>query len=284
MCRSPSAKALRAALRLLAGAALVFSVACDSSSPADLEADGEGNGTRLFTDGVELYTYRVVGRYPHDAGAFTQGLVLHDNELFEGTGLRGASSLRRVDLGTGTVLQRRDLESHLFGEGITVFQDRLVQLTWTSRTGFVYDRDSFAEEDEFSYATEGWGITHDGSRLIMGDGTPNLYFLDPESFEVLSEVVVTDDGVPIANLNELEYVEGYVLANVWQTDRIAVIEPETGDVVSWLDLGGLLTAAEGAGADVLNGIAFDEEAGRLLVTGKLWPHLFEIEPVPVTSR
>lgn len=275
---------MRAAFRLLAGAALVFPAACDSSSPTDLGPESDGIGTGLFTNGVELYTYRVRGQYPHDAGAFTQGLVVHDHELFEGTGLRGASSIRRVDLVTGTVLQQHDLEAPLFGEGITVFQDRLVQLTWTSRIGFVYDRNTFAEEDEFSYATEGWGLTHDGSRMIMSDGTPRLRFLDPESFEVLSEVVVRDDGVPIMNLNELEYVEDYVLANVWQTDRIAIIDPDTGEVVSWLDLGGLLTTNERASADVLNGIAFDQEAARLLVTGKLWPYLFEIEPVPVTSR
>jgi glutamine cyclotransferase len=271
--------AARAVSRASAGAALplaLFALGCDSSSPV---LPDDGGDSPFLAGGVELYGYSIAARYPHDPDAFTQGLVLHDDVLFEGTGLRGESSLRRVDLATGTVLQQRELASHLFGEGITVFDDRLLQLTWQAGTGFVYDPDTFTEVGEFSYETEGWGITHDSTWLIMSDGTPNLYFLDPESFEVVSQVVVSDDGMPIANLNELEYVAGYVLANVWKTDRIAVIEPETGQVVSWLDLTGLLTAEERVAADVLNGIAFDADAGRLLVTGKRWPHLFEIDLV-----
>lgn len=234
----------------------------------------------MLTDGTELYTYRIVEQHPHDPQAFTQGLVLDDGVLFEGTGLRGRSSLRRVERSTGTVLQQHDLASHLFGEGITAVGDRIIQLTWTSGTGFVYDRDTFAPREEFFYDTEGWGITHDGTRFVMSDGTPRLYFLDPETLRRVSEVPVTWEGDPVDGLNELEYVEGHVFANVWPTDRIAVIDPTTGHVVSWLDLRGLLPAEERADADVLNGIAFDPAAGRLLVTGKLWPRLFEIELVP----
>jgi len=280
MHRSPRSNAVRAASRILAGAALAFSAGCDHSSPVDPGTGGNGTETQLLTEGTERYGYHVVNRFPHDTDAFTQGLVLHEDVLYEGTGRRGESSLRRVDLETGAVLQRHDLASHLFGEGITVFGDRIIQLTFTSEIGFVYDLESFADEGQFSYDTQGWGITHDGTRLIMSDGTPNLYFMDPESFEVESQVVVFDDGEPIVDLNELEYVEGYVLANVWRTDRIAVIDPAEGEVVSWIDLDGLLTAGERAAADVLNGIAFDPETNHLYVTGKLWPHLFEIVLVP----
>lgn len=257
--------------------ALALLAAC-GESPTNPEEPGGGGS--VLTGGVSLYTYRVVEAYPHDPGAFTQGLVLDDGVLFEGTGLRGHSSLRRVDLATGTVLQRHDLNPDLFGEGITVFGDRVVQLTWTSGTGFVYDRETFAREGTFSYATEGWGLTQDGERLIMSDGTPTLRFLDPESLGEIGRVDVRDGAQPVQDLNELEYIEGHVFANVWRTDRIAVIDPAGGQVVAWIDLEGLLPADEGAGADVLNGIAFDADAGRLLVTGKLWPRLFAIELVP----
>lgn len=249
-------------------------------SCADSPAEPETGVPSVLLPGTELYTYQVVGEHPHDPDAFTQGLVLDGDVLFEGTGLRGRSSLRRVDRATGVVLQQHDLDAALFGEGITVFGNRIVQLTWTSRTGFVYDRDSFVVEGEFSYETEGWGLTHDGVRLIMSDGTANLYFLDPRSLEVVSQVDVTWDGEPVQRLNELEYIEGHVFANVWRTDEIAIIDPASGNVVSWLDLAGILPREQSAGADVLNGIAFDPETGHVLVTGKLWPLLFEIVLVP----
>ena len=230
---------------------------------------------------VPVYTYRVVASYPHDEFAFTQGLVFEDGILYEGTGLYGLSSLRRVELETGNISQIRWLPPEYFGEGITVWGDEIIQLTWQSNIGFVYDRDSQALLREFNYPTEGWGITHDGRRLIMSDGTSTLHFLDPETFQEVGRVQVTDDRGPVTRLNELEYVDGEVYANVWKTDRIARIDPETGRVTFWIDLTGLLsTAGETQWADVLNGIAYDVENDRLFVTGKLWPRLFEIELVP----
>jgi glutaminyl-peptide cyclotransferase len=227
-----------------------------------------------------VFGYQVVASYPHDRGAFTQGLVYDQGRLFEGTGLNGQSSIREVRLETGDVLRQDDLAVEYFGEGITIFGDRLIQLTWQSRTGFVYDRDTFEPLREFSYPTEGWGLTHDGTRLIMSDGTATLHFLDPTSFEELGSVEVRDQNGPVTRLNELEYIDGQVYANIWQTDRIARIDPRTGSVRSWIDLEGLLSADERQGADVLNGIAYDPARDRLLVTGKLWPKLFEIDLVP----
>ncbi len=230
------------------------------------------------------YTARVVNAYPHDPGAFTQGLVFVDGELYEGTGLRGQSSLRRVDLETGEVLQSRALPAEYFGEGIAVLGGRIFQLTWQSHVGLIYDRESFEQLGEFSYPTEGWGLTHDGRRLIMSDGTATLHFLDPETLAETGRVQVTDRGQPVVRLNELEYIHGEVWANVWLTDRIARIDPETGQVVGWLDLTGLLSPQDEAQeVDVLNGIAYDVEKDRLFVTGKWWPKLFEIELVPQSS-
>lgn len=230
---------------------------------------------------VPTYTYRVVNAYPHDRGAFTQGLVYLDGTLYEGTGLYGQSSLRRVDLQTGAVLQQRDLDAQYFGEGIAVVGDRIMQLTWQSNVGFVYDRASFEPVDQWSYPTEGWGLTYDGTRLIMSDGTATLRFLDPQTFAEIGSIDVADANGPVTRLNELEYVNGEIWANVWQTDRIARIDPQTGGVVGWIDLTGLLSAEDRAEpVDVLNGIAYDAESKRVFVTGKLWPKLFEIEIVP----
>lgn len=223
------------------------------------------------------YTYDVVNEFPHDARAFTQGLVFDEGVLYEGTGLYGESSLRRVELETGKVLQFHNLSDEFFGEGVAVVDDRIVQLTWRSNTGFVYDRYSFDLLQNFSYPTEGWGVTYDGSRLIMSDGSANLYFLDPVSYERVGQVKVRDvEADPVANLNELEYVEGYVYANIWYDERIVIIDPDDGRVAGWVDLGGLRDLA-GPGADVLNGIAYDVGSGRLFVTGKRWSKLFEVE-------
>lgn len=236
----------------------------DSSIPAD----------------IPVYTYKIINSYPHDPGAFTQGLVLDNGVLYEGTGLYGQSTLRRVDLETGAVLQLYSLPPQFFGEGITVYGDRIIQLTWQSNMGFVYDKDSFELLSEFTYPTEGWGITHDGTRLIMSDGTATLYFLDPETFERIGQIDVTDAGEPVIRLNELEYIQGEVYANIWQTDRIARINPQTGQVLAWIDLAGLLSAQDRRQpVDVLNGIAYDAATDRLFVTGKLWPQLFELELV-----
>jgi glutamine cyclotransferase len=230
---------------------------------------------------VPVYSYDVVGVFPHDPGAWTQGLVVENGVLHEGTGRHGESSLRRVDLETGEVLQFLGLPVRYYGEGITVLDDRIIQLTWQSHVGFVYDRETFELLDTFRYTTEGWGLTHDGTRLIMSDGTSTLRFLDPETLEETGQVEVRDRNGPVLNLNELEYVEGEVWANVWYTDRIARIDPTTGLVVGWVDLRGLLGPRDRqSSVDVLNGIAYDAETGRLFVTGKLWPKLFEIELVP----
>jgi len=231
-------------------------------------------------DGIPVYTYEVVNAYPHDQSAFTQGLVFADGVLYEGTGRYGSSTLRMVELETGTVLKHHELPSHLFGEGITVFEHTIIQLTWQSRTGFVYDQGSFELLQQFSYLTEGWGITHDGNRLIMSDGTATLRFMDGKTFQILGHVDVHDGNGPVSGLNELEYVRGEVYANVWLTDRIAAINPQTGRVIKWIDLGGLLGPREPNPQECLNGIAYDDKKKRLFVTGKLWNKLFEIKPIP----
>lgn len=231
--------------------------------------------------GTPIYGYHIVNTYPHDPSAFTQGLVFEDGVLYEGTGLRGRSTLRRVALETGIVLQRGRLADRFFGEGITIYGDWIVQLTWQSNTGFVYDKDSFERLREFHYPTEGWGLTHDGEHLIMSDGTATLHFLDPESLQEIARIEVVDDKGPVTRLNELEYIRGEIYANVWQTERIARIDPQTGRVVGWIDLTGLVRALDTTQRiDVLNGIAYDAQGDRLFVTGKLWPKLFEVELVP----
>jgi glutamine cyclotransferase len=230
------------------------------------------------SDVIPVYSYDIVNTYPHDPDAFTQGLVFEDGFLYEGTGLLGRSTLRRVELETGAILQIRGLPDQFFGEGITVYGDKIIQLTWQSNVGFVYDKNSFDLLQQFNYSTEGWGITHDGERLIMSDGTSKLHFLDPQTFEEIGQLAVFDDNGPVTRLNELEYVQGEIYANVWQTDRIARISPATGRVVGWIDLEGILTAEDRSEpVDVLNGIAYDADTDRLFVTGKLWPKLFEID-------
>jgi glutamine cyclotransferase len=222
------------------------------------------------------YTYEVINVYPHDQNAFTQGLVIEDGILYEGTGLNGRSTLRRVDLETGNVLQMHALSDEFFGEGITVFGEKIIQLTWQSQKGFVYDKSSFDLLQNFSYSTQGWGITTDGSQLIMSDGTANLYFLDPETFEKTGQVEVHDNGT-VTKLNELEYINGEVYANIWLTDKIAIIDPPTGQVTGWIDLTGIYTQENNDPNSVLNGIAYDAEGDRLFVTGKLWSQFFEIK-------
>lgn len=222
------------------------------------------------------YSYSVVHVFPHDPAAFTQGLEYVGGFLYEGTGLHGRSSIRKVKLETGEVVQRRDISPEYFGEGITIWKSMLIELTWQSHVGFVYDRASFNPARTFSYTGEGWGLTHDDASLIMSDGTASLRFLDPTTFAEKRRVQVTDGGAPVVRLNELEYVKGEVLANVWQTDHIARIAPESGRVLGWIDLHGLLPAGEASPDGVLNGIAYDAARDRLFVTGKLWPKLFEI--------
>lgn len=230
---------------------------------------------------VPVWSYVVLEEYPHDVAAFTQGLVYEDGFLYEGTGLRGRSSLRRVVPETGEVVQSHVLADQYFGEGITIYWDRIYQLTWQSNVGFIYDWETFEPIDEFSYPTEGWGLTHDGEYLIMSDGTATLHFLDPETLEEVWQVEVRDESGPVWRLNELEYIYGEVYANVWQTDLIARIDPDDGMVLGWIDLTGLLPTEERVQrVDVLNGIAYDLAGDRLFVTGKLWPKMYVIDLVP----
>ena len=229
----------------------------------------------------EFYTYKIVNTYPHDPNAFTQGLVYEDGYLYEGTGLQGASTIRKVELETGKVLQIYHLPDQYFGEGITIFDDKIIQLTYLKQTGFEYDKKTFKLLRDFSYKTEGWGLTHDGKHLIMSDGTPVLSFLDPETFELVSRVLVYNRGILQEYLNELEYINGKIFANIWQTDEIAIIDPKSGVVTSIIDLEGILKERDIHGQiDVLNGIAYDAKKKRLFVTGKFWPKLFEIKLVP----
>jgi glutamine cyclotransferase len=224
----------------------------------------------------------VVETYPHDPQAWTQGLVYREGVLYEGTGLRGRSSLRVVELETGKVLQLEPLPDAYFGEGIAVLGDRIYQLTWQSNVGFIYELETREQVGQFGYPTEGWGLTHDGTQLIMSDGTATLHFLDPADMSEVRQVIVRDAREPVFSLNELEYVRGEVWANVWTTDYVVRIDPQEGTVVGWIDLSGLLSPEDVTGqVDVLNGIAYDENGDRIFVTGKLWPKLFEIEVVRI---
>lgn len=219
----------------------------------------------------------VVNVYPHDPQAYCQGLAYRGGFLYEGTGTYGGSSIRQVELETGKVVRQHNLADHLFGEGITLWQDELVQLTWKNRAAIVYDVETFRELRRHTYQGEGWGLTHDGRSLIMSDGTETLRFLDPRTFAVQRQLVVRDGNRRVGYLNELEYVEGEILANVWYDDRIVRISPRTGRVLGWIDLSSLYPRAERPDEDdVLNGIAYDEQQRRLFVTGKNWPRLYEI--------
>jgi glutaminyl-peptide cyclotransferase len=226
----------------------------------------------------------VLERLDHDPTAFTQGLEFHEGRLYESRGLYGRSALTEIDPATGAVLRRTDLTDEFFAEGITVVDDRIIQITWREERAFVYDIDTFAVVDEFTYLGEGWGICLDEAgadrRLVMSNGTDVLTFRDPETFAPTGSVDVTVNGAPLENINELECVDGLVWANLWLTDSIVVIDPADGTVVSVIDARGLLTPAELAGADVLNGIARDHDTGRWLITGKLWPTMFVVDFVP----
>jgi glutaminyl-peptide cyclotransferase len=231
------------------------------------------------------YGYKVVHVYPHDRNAFTQGLEFRAGFLYEGTGLNGQSTVRKVKLETGEVVQEIHIDPQYFGEGITVFNQKIFELTWRAGIGFVYDQNSFQRLSSFNYPGEGWGLANDGSDIFMSDGTPQIRVWDPVTLQEKRRFTVRDAGKPVTYLNELECVRGEIYANVWQTDRIVRISPQTGRVIGWVDLTGLLKASDRAeNTDVLNGIAYDALGDRLFVTGKLWPKVFEIKLVPKGGR
>jgi glutamine cyclotransferase len=258
-------------IRILALVAVQALIGCGMGE----QAEAQGSPPRM-------YGYRIVNIYPHDPQAFTQGLIFRDGFLFESTGRNGQSSLRKVRLETGKVVQIQRIDDRYFAEGLTDWNGRLVQLTWQTNIGFVYDLVSFKLLDTFRYSGEGWGLTHDGTQFIMSDGGDTLRLLDPANFREQGRISVRDGSKSIKLLNELEYVSGEIYANVWPTDRIARISPESGRVVGWIDLTNLIIPFDQLDEHeaVLNGIAYDPENDRLFVTGKLWPKLFEIELVP----
>lgn len=236
---------------------------------------------------IPVYGFMVKHTYPHDPQAFTQGLFFQDGHLYESTGLNGKSSLRKVELSSGKVLQQKVLPKEIFGEGATPVGDEIVSLTWTSKYGFVFDAKTFTLKRKFSYDSEGWGLASDAQAVYLSDGSPTIHVLDPKTLKEQRRIQVTAEGKPIPQLNELEMVEGELFANVWGTDVIARIDPASGNVVGWINLSGLLppdqrgTSSQDA---VLNGIAWDAKHKRLFVTGKLWPKMFEIELVRLQNR
>lgn len=247
-------------------------VATNNPSPAAT------NSTTTTPDElVPLYGYEVVNTFPHDPDAYTQGLVYYEGKFLESTGRQGKSSLRNVELETGKVLKQVDVPTPYFAEGITLLNGKIYQLTWQHHIGFIYDAATFKKLREFSYEGEGWGLTNDGNSLILSDGTDRIRFLDPSTFKVQKTIAVLDKRVPVARLNELEFIRGEIYANVWTEDRIARIDAKTGQVTGWIQLAGLIPRTELHDEEaVLNGIAYDQAHDRLFVTGKLWPKVFEI--------
>jgi glutamine cyclotransferase len=254
--------------------AIFLAIASFASVPS--AADNVANQTQ--SSQTPVYGYKIINVYHHDKTAFTEGLVYDGKTLYESTGLYDNSTLRQVDLTTGRILKLYRLPDEFFGEGLTLWADQLIQLTWQSRIGFVYNKKSFNQTRSFSYPREGWGITSDGQRLIMSDGSDTLYFLNPDTFADTGSIRVMENGNPVNQLNELEYIKGKVYANVYLTSRIAIISPTTGEVTGWIDLQGLVARENGLGdVDVLNGIAYEADSDLLIVTGKFWPELFEIK-------
>src|SRR5688500_9624353 len=272
----------RAVLRLLRHAALLAALPLAACDDSDARAENR-TGTPSVPSGPTVATYgpEIVRRYPHDADAYTQGLIYHQGVLYESTGMEGRSSVRRVDLETGQVVKKHDLAQRYFGEGIAIIGARLYQLTWRSGEAFVYSVPDLEPKGSFRYYGEGWGLTTDGTSLIMSNGSHRLQFVDPSDFSVTRTIDVRSGGSRVSQLNELEWVKGEIWANVYMTDQIARIDPATGEVTGWIDLAGILTRAERTGReDVLNGIAYDAASDRIFVTGKLWPRLFEIRLTP----
>lgn len=247
---------------------------------AQTNITSSGHGRVFTAKQIPISSYKIVKTYPHDSAAFTQGLIFENGWLYESTGLLGQSSLRKVDLKTGKPALRHELPLMLFGEGLTLFSDTLIQLTWRNGIGFVYDKKKFKVMRMFNYPIEGWGITNDGQHLIVSDGSSNLYFWDPSTFKEIKRITVNANGNTVDRINELEFIEGEIYANIWQTDQIARISPKTGEVLGWIDLSGLLAPNDRTmPVNVLNGIAYDKKNKRIFVTGKLWPKVFEIKVI-----
>jgi glutamine cyclotransferase len=223
-----------------------------------------------------VYGYTVVSTYPHNRDAFTEGLEFHDGVLYESTGLNGQSHLRKIDLKTAKVLQNIDLDKQYFGEGITIMGNKIYQLTYQNGIGFIYDLKTFKQIGQWNYQGEGWSLTNDGKNIIMSNGTGRIQFLDPTTLAVVRTLDVSDAGMPLTYINELEYINGEIWANIWQTNYIIRIDPSSGKVNARLDMNGLLSPSDTQGVDVLNGIAFDKTTNKIYVTGKNWPKMFEI--------
>ena len=266
---------MRAKTPLLAFAALAL-VACQAPTAAPAQQTAPVQ--------TPVYSYRVAAAFPHDPGAFTQGLLWLDGHLYESTGQIGQSTIRRVNLETGEVLQSVSIPPGLFGEGIVNWGDQLISITWQSGVGYRWDRASFRRLGLWRYEGEGWGLTQNGREIIMSDGTHELRFLDPATLEERRRLAVTENGVPVPRLNELEWVNGEIFANVWMTPMIARIDPASGNVTGWIDLTALAIENGGGSDNVLNGIAYDAQRDRLFVTGKYWPRLYEIDLVPPAGR
>jgi len=250
--------------------------ACGGDRGAASAASGDTSGTVAAR--TPTYSFDVVQSYPHDPGAFTQGLVWHDDRLFESTGQVGQSDIREVELTSGRVIRKHELEAPHFGEGIALLGDKLFEITWTTGKAFVYDWKTFTRTGQFTYEGEGWGLTTDGTAIIMSNGTSSLAWRDPATFAVQKTITVSDHGTPVSQLNELEWVKGEIWANIWQSEQIARIDPATGNVIGWIDLAGILPSIDRTGKeDVMNGIAYDAARDRLFVTGKLWSKLYEIK-------
>lgn len=254
-------------------------ISCRSAStPSAPPATATPANSSAATDArVQHWTYEIVNTWPHDNSAYTQGLIYQDNSLYESTGLNGQSTLRQVDLETGKVLKRIRVSEEYFAEGMTLLKGRIFQLTWKHEKGFIYDPASFGKIGEFAYEGEGWGLTHDGKSLILSDGTNHIRFLDPDTFAVERAIDVVYNGRRVMDINELEYIRGEIYANIWQDDEIIRIDPKDGRILGIIDMTGLLPGKRADEADdVLNGIAYDEKGGRIFVTGKRWPKLFEV--------
>jgi glutamine cyclotransferase len=244
----------------------------DAQRPASAAAVAEKQKTQ-----IPVFGAKVVKTYPHDPHAFTQGLEYYGGYLYESTGRTGESTLRKVELETGKVIKKASLPEQDFGEGLTIFRGKIYQLTWLSKKGFIYGLDTFRQVGEFHYEYEGWGFTHDDASLILSDGTNTLRFIDPASFVVTRTIEVYAGGEAVANLNELEYIDGEIFSNVWHSSRIARIDPHSGKVLAWIDLAPLVAKEQHGDEDVLNSIAYDHEGHRLFVTGKDWPEIIQIE-------